>query len=234
MRKLNTLPNAGNRGLPNAAERREFENVLQKRKIDRIFENAKTKGIDIGSKPDECKQLIGTIPEDVLKKSTVLGSIKSYFQNNSREQIEKERAEYEKLKIAGVKLSWEDFTKAKNRHITQLPKNFDYTHVPKSNAPVFDKHTIKFDKAGVYTVTVTPDGVTCEPVPKPKPEYSDIFDGTSRLGDVVRFGNILLKREKASSDWICTGCYIHSKRVVECNYTTNCGKSDIFKLYIPE
>ena len=69
---------------------------------------------------------------------------------------------------------------------------------------------------------------------KPKPEYQNVFDGTSKLGDIVDCDGVLLRREKASSDGICTGCYIHSKRVVECKYKTNCGESDIFKLYIPE
>ena len=68
----------------------------------------------------------------------------------------------------------------------------------------------------------------------PKQEHPNVFDGNSKLGDIVNCDGVLLRRERASSDGICTGCYIHSKRVVECKYKTNCGESDIFKLYIPE
>ena len=68
----------------------------------------------------------------------------------------------------------------------------------------------------------------------PKQEHPNVFDGNSKLGDIVNCDGVLLRRERASSDGICPGCYIHSKRVVECKYKTNCGESDIFKLYIPE
>lgn len=175
MRKLNTLQNAGHRRLPNAAERREFENVLQKRKIDRIFEKAKGVGV--------------FIPEGLLEKIP-------------------------------------DFTETFKLCAPVLE---DKQIVPKSNAPVFDKHTIKFDKAGVYTVTVTPDGVTCEPVQKPKPEYQDIFDGTSRLGDIVNCEGVLLRREKGT----CSDCHLMTFDYTDCYNTTNC-ESDCFKPYVPE
>lgn len=62
-----------------------------------------------------------------------------------------------------------------------------------------------------------------------KPEYPDIFDGTSKLGDIVKFEDDLLKRVKG----ICDYCYFDTLHVGNCEEKSSC-RADCFELYVPE
>lgn len=62
-----------------------------------------------------------------------------------------------------------------------------------------------------------------------KPEYPDIFDGTSKLGEIVNCEGVLLRREKGT----CSDCHLMTFDYTDCCNTTNC-ESDCFKPYVPE